>query len=92
MRVIVKYYNLVADHFGRKAEELFLEDGATCYSLINMLSMENESFRRLVFTDEGAISHRVRIFRNGQMVVGLDVPLTDQDEIQIFPAVSGGCC
>jgi len=54
--------------------------------------MENESFRRLVFTDEGEISHRVRIFRNGQMVVNLDVPLIDQDEIQIFPAVSGGCC
>lgn len=91
MRVIVKYYNLVADYLGRKVEELLLEDNATCYSLINMLSVENESFRRLVFTEVGTISHRVRIFRNGQMMVDLDSPLVDQDEIQIFPAVSGGC-
>lgn len=92
MRVIVKYYNLVADYLGRKVEELFLEENATCYSLIDMLSVENESFRRLVFTDEGSISHRVRIFRNGQLIVDMDSPLVDQDEIKIFPAVSGGYC
>ncbi|MEJ5201173.1 MAG: MoaD/ThiS family protein [Anaerolineales bacterium] len=91
MKVKVRYYNLVADYLGRKTEERFLEDGATCYSLVRVLSEENESFRRLAFTDEGKISHRLRIFRNGQMIVDANIRLADQDEIQMFPAVSGGC-
>ncbi|NPV85094.1 MAG: hypothetical protein HPY45_03680 [Anaerolineae bacterium] len=91
IEVSVKYYNLAADYMAKKAEKRHIADGSTCHDLLIVLARENERFSKLALNREGVVGGRVRVFRNGKIVSNLtETPLVNGDEIQIFPAVSGG--
>jgi molybdopterin converting factor small subunit len=89
-QVSVKYYNIVADFLGRREEKRAVAAGTTIRDFVAALASESASFRRLAFTAEGNVSGHLRLFRNGQAVLDLDEPLGDNDEIRVFPAISGG--
>lgn len=91
IEVSVKYYNLAADYMAKKAEKRHIADDSTCHDLLMALAQENERFSKLALNKEGGVGGRVRVFRNGKIVSNLnETLLMSGDEIQIFPAVSGG--
>jgi molybdopterin converting factor small subunit len=90
LQVSVKYYNIVADFLGRQEEKRAVSAGTTIRDFVAALAGESASLRRLAFTAEGKVSGHLRLFRNGQAVLDLDEPLAANDEIRVFPTISGG--
>jgi len=88
--VHIRYYNLAADYMRIKREDRDLPRGSTCLDLVILLAGGNDSFRRLAMNDDGSLSSRLRLFRNGNIVFNMDEILQQGDEVIIFPAVSGG--
>jgi len=88
--ILIKYYNLAAVYMGKKNEVRELARETTCLDLIVILADENERFGKLAFDADGKISNHIRIFINGKISTSQDEILTQNDEITIFSAISGG--
>jgi MoaD family protein len=88
--VTVRYYNIIADSFGRREERRAVEAGTTVRDLLQVLAAEHPSFARLALTAEGGIGGQMRPFRNGRAVLDMDEVLLDGDDLRLFPAISGG--
>ncbi len=71
-----------------KTKELKME-GETVGAVLLTLCRKYPGFEDMLFKD-GNLRPYVHVFLNGRNVTGLDIPLKQNDEIAIFPPVSGG--
>jgi molybdopterin synthase sulfur carrier subunit len=69
-------------------------EGATVGDALAALVESRPGLDGRVFDDDGAVHDHVNVLRNGENVEtsgdGLDTPVDEQDELALFPPVSGG--
>ena len=65
-------------------------DGRSVGQLLDDLEARFPGIRFRMIDEQGAIRPHVRIFVNRERVVGLEVVLAPDDEVQILQALSGG--
>jgi len=90
MRICVRFYNIVADQAGRRVEERWVKDGCTIADLLQDLAAQYPALSRYASAGDPPSPNPFRLFRNGRIVVNTGEPLASEDEIRIFPIVSGG--
>ena len=65
-------------------------EGATVGQLLDDLNQRYPGIRFRMVDEQDAIRPHIRVFVNGEQVLGLDAPLRPSDEVQILQALSGG--
>ena len=90
LRICVRFYNIVADQVGRRAEERWVADGSTITDLLRDLAAQHPALSRYASAGDRSSSNPFRLFRNGRIVLDTGEPLADGDDIRIFPIISGG--
>ena len=75
---------------GKRDEVRWVADGSTIDGLLQLLAAEYPALRQYAHTDDPPSLNPFRLFRNGRIVVNTGEPLASEDEIRIFPIVSGG--
>lgn len=89
------HWKLFADlkeHAG--TEEVRVDDVETVGEALDALLEDREALRDRVLDDDGAVVSDVNVLRNGADVRrtgdGLDEAVDEDDELALFPPVSGG--
>jgi molybdopterin converting factor small subunit len=94
LRIHVLFYNIVADHVGKRAEVQWVAGGSSIDDLLQILAAAYPALRHYARADDRAggppSPNLFRLFRNGRIVVDTGESLADGDEIRIFPVISGG--
>jgi molybdopterin converting factor small subunit len=65
-------------------------DGATIAELLDDLNRLYPGIRFRMIDEQDAIRPHMKIFVNGEQVMGLNIPLQTADEVHILQALSGG--
>lgn len=81
MHIQVKYFAILRERTGIKAETVELTHGALVEDLFNALSQKHPTIGELRSSLRAAVN---------QTFVGFDAPLQDHDEVVFIPPVSGG--
>lgn len=64
--------------------------GATLAEVLESLDRQYDGIRFRIIDEQDRIRPHIRIFINGEQVIGLDQPLQPDDEVTIVQALSGG--
>ncbi|MBL7183655.1 MAG: MoaD/ThiS family protein [Anaerolineae bacterium] len=91
--VTVRYHNLLRRMTGVKEETISLPVGASLRDALEHLAQRHgPALQEMLFEPDGGISVHLVIFRNRQLVRPdqHDAPLTDGEELMLFPAIAGG--
>lgn len=92
IHIRVRYFNLLAAYAGVKQQQVELLDGCSIIELFPILAQDQSpAFQGMIFR-QGKVDPHLRIFLNEALLKmeDLEKPLTDGDELLIFPAISGG--
>ena len=65
-------------------------EGATIAELLEDLNRQYPGIRFRMIDEQDAIRPHMKIFVNGEQVMGLNIPLRSADEVYILQALSGG--
>ncbi len=90
VRVNVKFFATVREAAGTASTSMDVDDLG---SLISYLSIEYGLAIVAANSDISALTDSLVILVNGQNIrqlKGLDTPLADDDEVSLFPPISGG--
>ena len=94
MKVELRYYAMVRDAAGKRAETLSLPGGATVMDLVNQLvGLYGDGFRGYVFDDEGRLLDYLLFSVNESDIRSLDgyeTVLRDGDRVLVMPPIGGG--
>lgn len=90
----VGFYATLRPIVGRTRVEVPLASGATVRALLEALFARWPALRPALLSDDGRLARGVNVFVDGRSVRwlpdGLDTPLADVQQVDLFPAVAGG--
>jgi molybdopterin synthase sulfur carrier subunit len=94
LEVELRYYAMVRDAAGKRAETLSLPGGATVMGLVDRLvGLYGDRFRGYVFDDEGRLLDYLMFSVNDadiRSLDGFDTVLRDGDRVLVMPPIGGG--
>ncbi len=67
--------------------------GGTIREVVNDLTRANQALGAAIVNEDGTLRPHVRVMVNGidsELAEGLDTPVSEVDEIAIFPPIAGG--
>ena len=91
--VTVRYHNLLRRVTGVAEETITLPASTSLRDALEHLAQRHgPTLREMLFEPEGGVSVHLAVFRNRQLARPdqHDAPLTDGEELMLFPALSGG--
>ena len=91
--VSVRYHNMLRRRAGVEQETITLGEGASLRAGLNHLAdRHGPHLQQMLFSPQGDIVSHLVVFRNRKLVPHkrFDEPLSDGDELMLFPAIAGG--
>jgi molybdopterin synthase sulfur carrier subunit len=91
--VTVRYHNLLRRMTGVAEETITLPAGTSLRDALEHLAQRHgPKLRGMLLAPDGSVSLHIAIFCNRQLVRHgqHDAPLSDDDELMLFPAIAGG--
>ena len=91
--ITVRYHNLLRRAAGTGAQELSLPKGSSVADALDALAaVSSSALVSLLYGADGSVVPYLVLFRNQKLVTHdqFGMELDDGDELQLFPAVSGG--
>jgi len=88
-----KLFADLAEVAGDREISVDVDDGATVGDALDALFEGRPALRERVLDDSGAVSDPINVLRNGENVHaddGLETTVESDDELALFPPVSGG--
>jgi molybdopterin converting factor small subunit len=89
----VRYHNILERHAGVREETLTLPAGARLLDALEQIATSHgPPLRSLLFSPSGTVAAHLIVFCSNQLVGGDRAarPLSDGDQLMLFPATSGG--
>lgn len=90
----VNFYALLREIAGRKTVALPLRPGVTVRELLDAVIERFPAMRESLFDEHGRLYGHVHVFINGQdapyLEHALETKLSEDDAVDLFPAVGGG--
>jgi molybdopterin converting factor small subunit len=91
--VSVRYHNMLRRRAGVEQETITLGEGTSLRAGLNHLAdRHGPHLQQMLFSPQGDIVSHLVVFRNRKLVPHkrFDEPLSDGDELMLFPAIAGG--
>jgi len=91
--ISVRYHNLLRRGAGLEKETFTLpEDASLRDALLYLAQLHGPPLQEMLLNPEGGISLHLVVFRDEKLVHPdqHDAPLSDGQELMLFPAISGG--
>jgi molybdopterin converting factor small subunit len=91
--ITVRYYNVLRQRAGIQCECLELPEGTEVHVAIQILALRHgPGLAEMLLSQAGEISPHLVVFRNQELVFPgrQALSLADEDELKLFPAISGG--
>jgi molybdopterin synthase sulfur carrier subunit len=91
--VQVQLYATIRQKAGTGAVEIPVDAGHTVGDVLNALVQVHPQLHKAIWHDDGSLAGHVAVILNGRDVRhigGLDIPLSNDDRLDIFPPVGGG--
>ena len=89
-----KLFADLAEHAGDREVTVDVESGQTVEDALSALLSDRPDLRERVLDDDGELRSQINVLRNGKDVqtqaAGLETELDADDELALFPPVSGG--
>lgn len=89
----VRFHNILRRLADAERGELSVPEKTSLREVLERLKdLHGAPLREMLLTPNGEVASHLVVFRNGSLLGRDDYsePLADQDELQLFPAVSGG--
>lgn len=90
----VKLFADLAESAGRKRVDLDVGPDATVTDVVDALVAAHPDLETEILDEDGGLQDHLNVLRNGQSVFaagdGLETPVDEDDELALFPPVSGG--
>ena len=90
----VSFYASLRQAVGQKSIEISISNGVTVRELVSEIIKRIPSLERELIDDHGELFEHIHVVVNGRDVRhlegGLDRELLPDDQVSVFPAVSGG--
>ena len=89
----VRLYATLRQIANRRVVEIPLEAGQTVGEILNVLVLDFPELHESIWNADGSLAGHVAVILNGRDVRhigGLDILLSDDDQLDIFPPVGGG--
>ena len=83
----------LAEAAGERRVSVDLAEGATVGEALDSLVESHPGVRERVYDETGELRDHINVLRNGENVMvadGLETPVEPDDELALFPPVSGG--
>lgn len=81
----------LAETAGSRHIPVAVDSGATVDDAIDILLEEYPALADEVRTEDGELQDHLTVLRNGEAITdGLDIEVSDTDELALMPPVSGG--
>lgn len=91
MKVTVEFFGQAREAAGLAREVVQVSDGCSVGQLLETLAAARPKLARFLIAADGSISKSLAVARNDRQVQEIDRELlTDNDEVILMPAVSGG--
>ena len=90
IEVNLRYFNTIADLTGKPRERCRLDKGACLADLIQVLRARYKDLAIYLDSEGFHGNYPLRLFCNSQLVLNLDQALAQDDNVLIFPVISGG--
>lgn len=93
MKIKVKYFNMLRELVGIKEEYYTFSSSPTIQALLEeACSKHQQKLKDKLLDTEGKMKPAILIFLNSQLVnhTKLNQNLSDNDEVYLFPVISGG--
>ena len=91
--IAVRYHNLLRRTVGLAEETITLPEGTSLRDALMCLAQRHgDPLREMLFESEEDVSLHLVIFRNRRLMGPdqHDAPLSDGEQLMLFPAISGG--
>ena len=91
--IVVRFHNILRRVADAERDELSLPERTSLREVLARLKhLHGEPLGEMLLMPNGNVASHLVVFRNGSLLSRDDYsePLADQDELQLFPAVSGG--
>lgn len=89
-----KLFADLAEVTGEKHVTIEVPDGATLTDALDALLERHPDLEARVLGEDGELAEHINVLRNGENVfangAGLETPVSEDDELAMFPPVSGG--
>jgi molybdopterin synthase sulfur carrier subunit len=88
-----KLFADLAELGGDRRIEVAVDDGDTVGDALDTLLADRPALEDRVLTEDGDVREHINILQNGENIrrdAGLDTELSPDDELALFPPVSGG--
>ena len=90
-----KLFADLAEHAGRREIAVDVDAGDTVGNALEALLADRDALADRVLDEDGELRSQINVLRNGADVRtqedGLETTLEGDDELALFPPVSGGC-
>ena len=94
MKVELRYYAMVRDAAGKRAETLSMQEGSTVVDLIDrLIALYGEPLRVYLYDEDGEHLNYLMFSVNEQDIRSLDgyeTVLRDGDKVLVMPPIGGG--
>ncbi len=94
MHLDVNFYATLRPIVGGKTVSFAFDEGTTVGQMVETIVTRYPPLREQLFNEAGDLYPHVHVFVNGRdapaLAQGMSTPLTNQDQLDIFPAVAGG--
>ena len=91
--VSIRYHNMLLRRAGVEQETITLHEGTSLRAGLNHLAdRHGPHLKQMLFSPQGDIVSHLVVFRNRKLVSRkqFDDPLSNGDELMLFPAIAGG--
>lgn len=89
-----KLFADLAEHAGDRTVSVSVEEGATVEDALEALLADRPALEERVLDEDRDLRPQINVLRNGRNVLteeaGLETPVDADDELALFPPVSGG--
>lgn len=89
----VRLYATLRQIANKRVVEIPVEAGQRVGDILNALVLEHPQLHEAIWHADGSLAGHVAVILNGRDVRhigGLDIPLSDDDRLDVFPPVGGG--
>lgn len=90
IEVSVRYYSIIVDQVGAREDRWIAPATAKLADLVAWIAGRHPAFAEYAQAADSHSGNPLRVFLNKKVIMNMEHPLADGDQVRLFPVISGG--